>query len=387
MKIIVGARTDVGRVREDNEDSMLVQAPLFAVADGMGGHIAGDIASQTCIQVITDMSMTEPPNTDGALVHYIQAANSAIFAKAQNDPQLTGMGTTCTLIYLDGSTARLAHVGDSRAYLIRGGEISQITEDHTLVERMVREGKLSREEAATHPQRNIISRALGIDPDVRVDTIDIEVTDGDRLIICSDGLTSMLDEGSVLRTVAGVSDPQEAADKLVAAANDLGGEDNITVVVIDAGRGIPVPPPPATGDRIDTSPGAGMDVSAPSRRWLKRLTMVLIVLAVLVGGGFAGARYLLQNSYFVGLTDEGTVAIYRGIPEEVLGFSLREEEEVTSVSIDDLPESQRDNLEAGVKADSLDDARTTAENYEVMAEEFAEPAGGTGTKKKKGTNN
>ncbi len=340
MKIAVGARTDVGRVREDNEDSMLVQAPLFAVADGMGGHTAGDIASQTCIQVITEMSAKEPPNADGALVDYVEKANAAIYSKAQNDPQLAGMGTTCTLIYLDGSTAHLAHVGDSRSYLVRGSEISQITEDHTLVERMVREGRLSREEAARHPQRNIISRALGIDADVRVDTIDIEVTDGDRLIICSDGLSSMLDDDSILGTIEGVSDPQEAAERLVAAANERGGEDNITVVVIDAGRGTPVPPPAQVGDRVDTSPGDEPDTLAPPRRWVKRLTIALIAIGLLVGGGFAATKYLLNNSYFVGVTEDGTVAIYRGIPEEVLGFSLREEEEATEVSIGDLPESR-----------------------------------------------
>lgn len=388
MKVSIGARSDTGRVRDANEDSYLVAEPLFVVADGMGGHIAGDVASQTAVEVITNLSKERGPQEDGALESYVVEANAAIHRKAGEDPQLSGMGTTCTLLFLDGSTAHFAHVGDSRAYLLHDGSLRQVTEDHTLVERMVKEGRINRDEAARHPQRSIITRALGVDQNVEVDTFDIEVANGDRILLCSDGLTSMVDEGIVGDLLQKVADPQDAADRLVDAANLAGGEDNITVVIVDIGKEPGAPPPPPA-PREDTSPGYDPDEEDDTggRSWLRRIVITLLVLAILGGGAFFATRWALGNSYFVGATEDGRVAIFTGIPEEVVGFSFRDEEEVTELSLEDLPTSLRANVEEGIKVDSIADAEATIANLQDRAEELApEPEPSPSGKAKKGSN-
>lgn len=375
MNFDVGSRTDVGRVREGNEDSYLVEAPLFVVADGMGGHIAGDVASQTAVRVISEMAKERSPDQDGALAGYIKKANQEIFAKASEDPQLSGMGTTCTLVHLDGSTAHFAHVGDSRAYLFRDDQMSQITEDHTLVERMVREGRIQREEAATHPQRSVITRALGIDGDVEVDEVDIEVVDGDRLLLCSDGLSSMLDAPTIARILRDGGSAQRTADVLVEEANTAGGEDNITVVVIDIGKKGDGPPP-AAPVRHDTSPAFEDDDVPPRRRWPRRVFLSLLVLGLIVGGGYMALRTVLSNSYYVGLDEQGDIAIFQGRPEEVFGLTFRELERSTDISVDDLEEFRRDNLEEGIKTDSLEEAESVVAGFEeqVRKQQEAEEA-------------
>jgi protein phosphatase len=231
MKFAYGERTDVGRGRPENEDSHLVDAAdgLYAVADGMGGHRAGEVASATAIDALKTAYLGGQ-RIDEAIV----AANAAVFAKAAEDAALRGMGTTLTAIALPDSTAVLGHVGDSRAYLLRDGAVTQVTEDHSLVEQLVREGRLTPEEAQRHPQRAIITRALGVDPDVAVDTYRIDLKPGDRLMICSDGLTNMLSDDTIAQTLRRHADPQQAADTLVDMANQAGGDDNITVVLVDA---------------------------------------------------------------------------------------------------------------------------------------------------------
>lgn len=370
----VGCRSDRGRVREGNEDSFLVDEPLYVVADGMGGHVAGDVASATAVEVITSMAREHQPDAGGVLVTYIEEANSAIYQKAKEDSRLSGMGTTCTLLFLEGSTAHFAHVGDSRAYLFRGGELSQVTEDHTLVQRMVREGRIERQEAAHHPQRSIITRALGMDTSVEVDTLQLELLEGDRVLLCSDGLSSMLDDDLIARTLREVGDAQAAADSLVEQANEAGGEDNITVVLVDFGAdGRPDgPPPPPTKGRVDTTPRPPEPQETGRTRspWVRRIVVTALVLAVVLGGGYAAARYALSHSFFVGSTEDGSVAIYSGIPDEIAGISMRTEEEVTDISVDDLPESMQDNLEAGIKVDSIEEAERTVENLRDRAEDF-----------------
>jgi protein phosphatase len=231
MRFAVGAVTDVGRERSGNEDRFLVDEDrhLYAVADGMGGHRAGEVASATAIETLQDAY-----RAGRALDEAMEEANSAVFAKASSNAEMRGMGTTLTAVALvDDRTALLGHVGDSRAYLMRDGDVTQVTDDHSLVEQLVREGRLSPEEAARHPQRAIITRALGVDPDVEVDTYRIDLRPGDRILLCSDGLTNMVDD----RTIAGLlrrqRDPQQAAKALVDAANRAGGDDNITCVVVD----------------------------------------------------------------------------------------------------------------------------------------------------------
>lgn len=382
MRTVVAYKSDVGRVREGNEDSLLVQDPLYAIADGMGGHVAGDVASQTAIETITRNA--EGAVEPSALEDLIKQANVAIWEKAQEEPTLRGMGTTCTLISVDGSRIHIGHVGDSRAYMLRDGKLSQLTEDHTLVGRMVKEGRLQPEEAERHPQRNIITRTLGVDPEVQVDTMSLEMVEGDRVLICSDGLNSMLDAAEIRNGLADETDPQASADRLVEEANAAGGEDNVTVVVIDfeAGEGSSgaaateieeespeMPPPPP---RVDTLPEAPRAKSRVTRAILSSL----LIVAVLAVGGFMIFRYaIVENSYFVGVNGSGMVTIYQGLPDEVAGVTFKEEQETSSVALADLPEFLRADVEEGIDAESLDDARETVANLKDRArdEEFEVP--------------
>ena len=408
MRPVVAAKTDVGRVRQGNEDSYLVQEPLFAVADGMGGHLGGEIASATTVETITNALAEDPPHDTARLAAIVRQANTAVWEKAQGDPELRGMGTTCTLVLLEDHELHIAHVGDSRAYLLRAGELTQVTEDHTLVNRMVREGRLKPEEADRHPQRSIITRALGVDAEVEVDELTLGVEEGDRFLLCSDGLTSMIDFQTLRTALTEESSPQSAVDRLVDLANDAGGEDNITVVLVDIveeGSGVraaqvpvtetaappprrettdpdvaPIPPAVDTGvHRMDAvAPPERQVAPAPRRGVGKVVGLTLLFLLVLAAGLLAATRYTLSNSYFVGSDEDGMITIYRGIPEEVAGLSLKESEERTEVSVGELPDFLRGDLEEGIKADSLEDARTKVENLEERAKDadFTKPTAG-----------
>jgi PPM family protein phosphatase len=375
VNVAVGVQTDVGRVRQGNEDSYLLEAPIYAVADGMGGHIAGDVASATAVSVIAEGIDGTRPQDGDALASLVSRANDAIWEKARSDPSLRGMGTTCTLLMIDGDTAHIAHVGDSRAYLLRDGSFRQLTEDHTLVERMVREGRLSAEEAASHPQRSIITRALGVDSNVQVDVLEETLAEGDRILLTSDGLTSMVDAEAIAGVLDGEEDPQAAADRLVAMANDAGGEDNVTVLVLYVGDdGSPAPPPPAPARR-DTRPGAEGQVDVPASRpkpWLRALAWTVGIVAVLAVAGFFTVRWVLSNSWFVRMGDAGAVTIYQGIPEEIAGFDLSDVHEESGISEDDVPDSLRDDLEEGKKFESLEDAETYVANIEDRIREIEE---------------
>jgi protein phosphatase len=389
MRAEVGARSDVGQVREGNEDSFLIRDPVFVVADGMGGHIAGDVASRLAVETI-ERELTEVPSNPEALAKLIRDANGAIWNKAQSDTSLRGMGTTCTLVFLDGTTAHLAHVGDSRAYLFRDGELSQLTEDHTLVGRMVKEGRLKPEEAEHHPQRSIITRALGVDEDVDVDLLSIEVKEGDRLLICSDGLTGMVGKQEIARVLATESQPQGAADRLVELANQAGGEDNITVLILDIKEGdaparsagaasvTEAPPPAPPPVREPTDPRSAPEEPAGHRsrgRGLRVLLTTILVIALLAGGGYAAARYFLSNSWFVGVNEDNVVTIYKGIPEEIAGLSFREEEEATDIQLASLPSFIRDNLQNGIKTETLVEAEQKVTDIRQLAKdaEFQKP--------------
>ncbi|MBK5227280.1 MAG: Stp1/IreP family PP2C-type Ser/Thr phosphatase [Actinobacteria bacterium] len=384
MRIKTGVRTDVGRVREGNEDSYLMDEPLFGIADGMGGHAAGEVASSTAVEALSSGAARVNSEDPESLVALIKEANRAIFDKATKDDSLHGMGTTCTLVLIDAHRAHLAHVGDSRAYLLRDGDLSRLSEDHTLVGRMVREGQLTEEEAAKHPQRSMITRSLGIDSDVRVDLRSFDVRDGDRIMLCSDGLTSMIDEGTIKRVLQQTKSPQAAADELVDLANEAGGDDNITVVVLDlSGAGDAPPPPPlsaspverATGRTTDAPLGPPPSSGSPSnddpgfgRRVVRKMVVTLVILAVLAGAGYGALRYSLNNSWFVGVNDEDVVTIYRGRPEEVLGISMKEVEEETGITLEDVPEFKRADLEEGIKTDSLEEAQATVDSLEELVQ-------------------
>ncbi|HET7677316.1 MAG TPA: Stp1/IreP family PP2C-type Ser/Thr phosphatase [Candidatus Limnocylindrales bacterium] len=254
----VGVRTDAGRVRDGNEDRYLVRPPLFAVADGMGGHRAGEVAAGIAIEALADHLASRLDDASGgidgeALTAALELANRRIFERAEGDGEKRGMATTCTAALVVGHEAWLAHVGDSRAYLYRDGALRQLTEDHSIVGSMVRERILTPEAAARHPRRHVVLRALGHRDDVEVDVQEIELHDGDRLLLCTDGLNSMLESSAIAEVLGSLVAAEAAADGLVAAANAAGGEDNVTVLVVDVGpasaraRPAVTPPPAAAG--------------------------------------------------------------------------------------------------------------------------------------------
>ena len=236
---IVGAyaaKTDTGRKRRRNEDAFVLAPPLFAVADGMGGAQAGEVASKLAAAALED---TDPGRLTGPerVASLIQEANRRVHERSSVDPATSGMGTTMTVALVENDGVVIGHVGDSRAYLVRGKEMEQITEDHSLVNELLKTGKLSPEEAEAHPQRSVITRAVGTDPDVDVDSFIVDTQDGDVFLICSDGLTDMVDDEHILATVERYRDNLESLTKqLVTAANRGGGEDNITVVAFSIGK-------------------------------------------------------------------------------------------------------------------------------------------------------
>src|SRR5205823_14110335 len=229
----VSKQTDPGRKRRRNEDAYVFQPPLFAVADGMGGAQAGEVASKLAKAALED---TDPGALSGPerVISLIQEANRRVHERSNADPATSGMGTTMTVALVEGSSVAIGHVGDSRAYLIRDGRLEQLTEDHSLVNELLKSGKLSPEEAETHPQRSVITRAVGTDPDVDVNSFTIDTQEGDIFVICSDGLTDMVDDDDLLNVIEhNLRDLDRAARELVSAANRGGGEDNITVVAFE----------------------------------------------------------------------------------------------------------------------------------------------------------
>ena len=322
MRVTGAAATDIGLVREGNEDSYLTEEPLFAVADGMGGHRVGEVASQLAVETLEKMFKEGA----GDLPDQVQEANRVVFERSVLDRKVAGMGTTLTAALVEGDRVRLAHVGDSRAYLLRDGELRLLTEDHTLVNRMVSEGEISKEEAETHPQRSVLTRALGVDTVVDVDDDTFQVRSGDRLLLCTDGLTSMVPEDQIGEILGTVRDPREAAKRLVRMANEAGGVDNTTVVILDfsdddddAAAARPDGQARSAAGAIATAP-AGRP--ARSRRFPTRKLLVWagILVAVLVVA-LVGLRLYLDSQWYVGASS-GHVAIFRGIPTEVAGFEL-----------------------------------------------------------------
>jgi len=231
--LVAAAATDVGRVRHDNEDAYLVEPPIFAVADGMGGHRGGAEAAGLAMRTLAKRAPDLASGDGEALVAALVAANRAILLAADEDDALRGMATTCTAVLVRGRVACIAHVGDSRAYLLHGHRLAQLTDDHSVVAQLVREGQLSPEAAAIHPGRSVVYRALGTEPDVRVDTIEVVLHAGDRLLLCSDGLSSMLADAEIAVILREITETEPAVEALVARANELGGADNITALLVD----------------------------------------------------------------------------------------------------------------------------------------------------------
>jgi serine/threonine protein phosphatase PrpC len=374
MNVRVGSATDIGQVREGNEDSYLVVAPLYAVADGMGGHRGGEVASNLALDTVQQLF----ERREGTLADQVAQANRAVYERSQSDRSVSGMGTTLTAAMIDGDTVHLVHVGDSRAYLLRDGHLTQLTEDHTLVHRMVMDGEITPEEAETHPHRSILTRALGVDEGVQVDEGDVRIETGDRLLLCTDGLTGMVPEEQITEIMLGSADPQEAVDSLVKVANRAGGIDNITAVVLDfdengSGRGatteaalpnrptveqsvpsaspsdrsaitivgapISRTPPEDSASASSSSPRSTTSSLPAARptpagprshrgRTVGIWTGVTISILVL---GLVGLRLFLDTQWYVGVSD-GRVAIFRGVPTEVAGFELHTVVVETSLS-------------------------------------------------------
>jgi protein phosphatase len=330
--------TDTGRRRRHNEDAFVAEPPLFAVADGMGGAQAGELASSLAAAALKD---SQEPGGGGEerVDELIQQANRRVYERQSQDAAASGMGTTMTVALVEDERVAFGHVGDSRAYLIRGGALEQLTEDHSLVAELVRSGKLSPEEAEGHPQRSVITRALGTDPDVDVDTFSVETKPGDLFLICSDGLTSMVDDETILAEVArNRDDLKSAAKALVRAANKGGGEDNITVVFFEIGgeedleNTVTLPPREDgadagadvedTLDELDKVPaiqtGDGDERRREPRGPGRRLLVAAVTLTLLVGAsGFV--VWGLWRSHFVGSEADGHVAVYQGVPWNIVG--------------------------------------------------------------------
>jgi protein phosphatase len=317
VKVDVGSATDIGRVRERNEDSVLVEPPLYVVADGMGGHRGGDVASQIAVETMEELGASDR----GSLADHVRHANLAVWKRSMEDERVSGMGTTLTAVRIDGDSLVLAHVGDSRAYLLRNGSLSKLTTDHTLVERMLRSGEITEEEAEVHPHRNVMTRALGTDEQVEVDEESIVLQSDDVLLLCSDGLTGMVTEDQIQAILEQSDGPQQAADRLVKAANRAGGIDNISVVVLRASGDGAAPP----ARRV--APPSPKTVA----RWALRVGVPLLVLLVL---GVAG-RWYLDRQWYVA-PDGGRVAIFQGVPLTILGFDLGHSVQRTTVPADEV---------------------------------------------------
>jgi PPM family protein phosphatase len=337
--------TDPGRVRRRNEDSFVCEPPLFAVADGMGGAQAGEIASRIAAAAFKEARGAGDLDGEARLRSIIQEANRRIYARAAGDPTVSGMGTTVTAALVDGERVAVGHVGDSRAYLLRDGELEQVTDDHSLVADLVRSGRLSPEEAELHPQRSVITRALGTDPAVEVDSFSVEARPGDLFLLCSDGLTTMLDDATVVQTLTSTMRLADAARALVATANREGGEDNITVVLFALEEGDPSEPadddtlsglevpaitlteaaplPAATtnGQPEQSAPGAA--VSGPRPRSARRAAIVIALVLVLFAGLAALALWGLSRAHFVGADEQGRVVVYQGVPWNLFGDSVK----------------------------------------------------------------
>ena len=360
-------RTDTGRQRKGNEDAYFARSPLFAVADGMGGAQAGEVASAAAIGAIERGLPDGPGSPEERLAKLVLDANDRIIEMAAEDRGRAGMGTTMTAAYVTEAEVAVAHVGDSRLYRLRGGELERLTEDHTLVAELERQGKITQEEAGRHPQRSIITRALGAERDIQVDHHTWPARDGDVYLICSDGLMMFPEEriGEIVRTAP---DLRGAARALVDAANAGGGRDNITVVLFrveevgsprsvadqDTSTGMPavVPPPPTEvaqeRQRVEPrQPRSPRTATARKRRspWRRRLTATVIVTLLIVVPIVIGISIAVRSVYFVGTDNQGFVAVYQGLPYDLpAGIHLYREEFVSGVSAAALAPVRRDKL-------------------------------------------
>lgn len=384
------AHSDRGLIRDGNQDSVFAGPRLLAVADGMGGMAAGDVASNIVIGALAPLDEDVPGDAlVDALRSAVGVANQHLRDTVDANPHLEGMGTTLTATLFSGSKIGMVHIGDSRAYLLRNGEFAQITKDDTYVQMLVDEGRISAEEASSHPQRSLLTRALDgrdIDPEYSVR----QVVAGDRYLICSDGLSGVVSAETIAETLRDYPDPQQCVERLVQLALRGGGPDNITVIVADAtdqsiheqapivggaaarDRGMataadestpaarasalsapraPVPEPaepPASG--LDDDP------ERPRRRPIRAAIVLVALFGILGAGLWAGWNYT-QRQYYVGATSDGQLAIFQGMPGEIAGVSLSTVHQRSDTTLDDLTSVAQDRVKRGIHAGSEADAQ------------------------------
>jgi len=408
------ARSDVGLVRSNNQDSAYAGPHLLVVADGMGGHAGGDVASSVAIAALAplDGESHGPDDALDELERALEEAREEIISRSESNPELAGMGTTVTAILRAGNKLAMVHLGDSRGYLLRDGVLTQVTTDHTFVQHLVNTGKITPEEAETHPQRSVVMRVLGdFDVDIAPDLSVREARAGDRWLLCSDGLSGFVSGETIARTLYELPDVDTCAERLVQLALRAGGGDNVTVVVADVlelndvrdGAGpttnavvvgsaaVSRNRPTAAQDgpaaraaelsRQASTPGGGVAVvddaddaeddpderRARRRRRVRRVVLSVLAVVVVAGAAFGFYRWT-QTQYYVGVDGE-VVAIYRGIPQSVGPLALSEVVETSDVVVDDLPAFVRERLDQTIHTATLADAR---ERVASLAED-AEP--------------
>lgn len=399
------ALSNVGKIRANNQDSGYAGNNLFVVADGMGGHAGGDVASAIAIRRIreTDKPYSSPGDAEFALQSSLIAANQLLAETVFEHQELTGMGTTVSAMMRVGNSMAIAHIGDSRIYLFRDGELSQITADHTFVQRLVDSGRITPEEAAVHPRRSVLMRVLGdVDAAPEIDTAILGTQPGDRWLICSDGLSSYLAEDRIRKALASGLDADAVGRRLVKETLDHGAPDNVTVVVVDVDEsddsaaevpttvGSAAAPLTFEGQegrrplrlptillhplKVATTPEDShfepesdeylAELIAEDRRRARRRRITwlvaLVVAILLVAGGVFTTYRWTQDHYYVG-EQSGTVVIYKGVQQSLGPISLSSVYETTSVSVSSLSNYNRQNVRDTINAGSLKDAKAIVE--------------------------
>jgi len=395
------AQSDRGLIRDGNQDSVYAGPRLLAVADGMGGMAAGDVASNIVIAAMAPLDEDVPGDAlVDALRHAVGMANQTLRDTVDANPHLEGMGTTLTAVLFSGSKIGMVHIGDSRAYMVRQGEFAQITKDDTYVQMLVDEGRISPEEASSHPQRSLLTRALDgrdIDPEYSVR----QVLKGDRYLICSDGLSGVVSAETIGESMRDIPDPQVCVERLVQLALRGGGPDNITVVIADATDADIMEQAPIVGgaaarDRGNSTVADASSAAAraaalqapprpaqpegaayerdepeqPKRHPVRTSLLLLVLLGVLGGGLYLGWQYT-QEQYYVGATEQGQLAIFRGVPGQIAGLDLSSVTETSPARLDDLTQVAQDRVKQGIHADSQPDAKSRL--AELTSEEPSNP--------------
>ena len=341
--ISFGSRTDIGYVRDHNEDSLIIIPPLFAVADGMGGHEAGEIASEITVNTLAELA---PSHLDAeGLTAAVEAANYNVMKAPRQGIGRDGMGTTLTAAMLEGERLLIAQVGDSRAYLLHKGHLQQITRDHSLMADLIEAGQITPEEARVHPNRSVITRAIGSDIHMRPDIYELNVDAGDRILLCSDGLSSMISNNAIESIMRRQSDAQHCADELVTAALENGGADHVPVVVADV-------------------PGFS-EVREKKRAHKSRvfyIGLAIALVAVIFAAGFGGYAFISNSAYLI--EENGKVSVYRGTPDDFMGIKLSTLDHTTNVDVDKLQPGVANRIKEGMSVSSIDEANSLIAGYE-----------------------